>query len=129
MKLQKKITGAISLIAMIASATTVIGQEIKVWTTETQPARLERQAKMAAEYEASTGVKVEMIPVEESEMGTRATAAFAAGDLPDVIYYGLQYSGSDKETLFFQSSTRSNFKIGKNLQKWTCYSDWWPSLS
>ena len=79
MKLQKKLTGAISLIAMITSATAVIGQEIKVWTTETQPARLERQAKMAAEYEASTGVKVEMIPVEESEMGTRATAAFAAG--------------------------------------------------
>ena len=92
MKLQKKLTGAISLIAMITSATAVIGQEIKVWTTETQPARLERQAKMAAEYEASTGVKVEMIPVEESEMGTRATAAFAAGDLPDVIYYGLQYA-------------------------------------
>ena len=69
MKLQKKITGAISLITMIVSATTVIGQEIKVWTTETQPARLERQAKMAAEYEASTGVKVEMIPVEEKDMG------------------------------------------------------------
>ena len=49
MKLQRKITGAISLITMIASATTVIGQEIKVWTTETQPARLERQANMAAE--------------------------------------------------------------------------------
>ena len=92
MKLQKKLTGAISLIAMIASATAVIGQEIKVWTTETQPARLEKQAKMAAEYEASTGVKVEMIPVEEKDMGTRATAAFAAGDLPDVIYYGLQYA-------------------------------------
>ena len=88
MKLQNKITGAISLITMIASATTVIGQEIKVWTTETQPARLERQAKMAAEYEASTGVKVEMIPVEEKDMGTRATAAFAAGDLPDGSYYG-----------------------------------------
>ena len=87
MTLRKKLTGAISLIAMITSATAVIGQEIKVWTTETQPARLERQVKMAAEYETSTGVKVEMIPVEESEMGTRATAAFAAGDLPDIIYY------------------------------------------
>jgi multiple sugar transport system substrate-binding protein len=92
MTLRKKLTGAISLIAMITSATAVISQEIKVWTTETQPARLERQVKMAAEYETSTGVKVEMIPVEESEMGTRATAAFAAGDLPDIIYYSLQYA-------------------------------------
>jgi ABC-type glycerol-3-phosphate transport system substrate-binding protein len=57
-EITKKLTGAISLIAMITSATAVIGQEIKVWTTETQPARLERQAKMAAEYEASTGVKL-----------------------------------------------------------------------
>ena len=66
-EITKKITGAISLITMIA-LTTVIGQEIKVWTTETQPARLERQANMAAEYEASGSVKVEMIPVEEKDM-------------------------------------------------------------
>ena len=33
-----------------------------------------------------------MIPVDETEYGTRATAAFAAGDLPDVIYFPLQYA-------------------------------------
>ena len=54
MKLQKKLTGAISLIAMITSATAVIGQEIKVWTTETQPARLERQAKIAGSTPGTT---------------------------------------------------------------------------
>ena len=32
-----------------------------------------------------------MIPVTESELGKRATAAFAANDLPDVIYHTLQY--------------------------------------
>ena len=98
-EITKKITGAISLIAMIASATTVIGQEIKVWTTETQPARLERQAKMAAEYESSTGVKVEMIPVEESEMGTRATAAFAAAIFLTsfITGYNTHYRGLKQE--------------------------------
>jgi len=80
MNLRLKIAGAVSSIAMLATATSVIAQEIRVWTTETQPARLERQQKMAADYEASTGVKVQMIPVEESDYGTRATAAFAAGD-------------------------------------------------
>jgi len=30
--------------------------------------------------------------VTESDLGTRATAAFAAGDLPDVIYHTLQYA-------------------------------------
>ena len=33
-----------------------------------------------------------MIPVTESDLGTRATAAFAAGDLPDVVYHTLQYA-------------------------------------
>jgi multiple sugar transport system substrate-binding protein len=33
-----------------------------------------------------------VIPVTESDLGTRATAAFAAGDLPDVIYHTLQYA-------------------------------------
>ena len=91
MNLRLKIAGAVSTIALLATATSAIAQEIRVWTTETQPARLERQQKMAADYEASTGVKVQMIPVEESDYGTRATAAFAAGDLPDVIYHTLQY--------------------------------------
>ncbi len=34
---------------------------------------------------------MQVIPVEEKDLGTRATAAFAAGDLPDVIYHTLQY--------------------------------------
>mgnify|MGYP003322740599 CR=1 FL=1 len=83
MNLRLKIAGAVSTIAMLATTTSVIAQEIRVWTTETQPARLERQQEMAANYEAATGVKVEMIPVEETDYSTRATAAFAAGDLPE----------------------------------------------
>ncbi len=87
-----RMVGAASGLAMLLSATAVTAQEIRVWTTETQPARLERQQMMAADYEAATGVKVEMIPVDEQDYGTRTTAAFAAGDLPDVIYYPLQYA-------------------------------------
>lgn len=66
--------------------------DIRFWTTENQPERLAKQEQMAAAFEAETGVAVEVIPVEESDLGTRATAAFAAGDLPDVIYYPLQYA-------------------------------------
>ena len=80
--------GLVSLMAASAAA----ADSIRVWTTETQPARLERQEAMAAEYQAATGVEVEMIPVEEKDLGTRTTAAFAAGDLPDVIYHPLQYA-------------------------------------
>lgn len=87
-----RLAGAVSGLALIASVSAAIAQEIRVWTTETQPARLERQQQMAADYEAASGVKVEMIPVDEGEYSTRATAAFAAGDLPDVIYFPLQHA-------------------------------------
>ena len=64
---------------------------IKFWTTEEQPARLAKQNAMAAEFWQKTGHEVEVIPVSEKDLGKRATAAFAAGDLPDVIYHTLQY--------------------------------------
>jgi len=65
--------------------------DITFWTTEVQPARMAKQEAMAKDFEAKTGIKVEVIPVEEKDLGTRATAAAAAGDLPDVIYHTLQY--------------------------------------
>ena len=65
--------------------------DIKFWTTEVQPARMAKQQEMAKAFEAQSGIKVEVIPVEEKDLGTRATAAAAAGDLPDVIYHTLQY--------------------------------------
>ncbi|MCB1492684.1 MAG: extracellular solute-binding protein [Rhodobiaceae bacterium] len=64
---------------------------IRFWTTEEQPERLAKQQEMAEAFKAKTGHTVEVIPVTESELGTRATAAFAANDLPDVIYHTLQY--------------------------------------
>ena len=75
------------LIASAASADT-----IRFWTTEEQPERLAKQQELAAQFEAQTGTSVDVIPVTESDLGTRATAAFAAGDLPDVIYHTLQYT-------------------------------------
>ena len=64
---------------------------IRFWTTENQPERLAKQQAMADDFKNRTGHTVEVIPVEEKDLGTRTTAAFAAGDLPDVIYHTLQY--------------------------------------
>ena len=66
-------------------------ETIRFWTTEEQPARLAKQQAMAADFKKRTGHSVEVIPVSEKDLGKRATAAFAAGDLPDVIYHTLQY--------------------------------------
>ena len=68
------------------------GETLRFWTTEEQPERLAKQEEMAAAFAEASGHTVEVIPVTESDLGTRATAAFAAGDLPDVIYHTLQYA-------------------------------------
>ncbi|SFC54362.1 ABC transporter substrate-binding protein [Tropicimonas isoalkanivorans] len=78
--------------SLALSALTAQADSIRFWTTEIQPARLERQQAMAEQFTEQTGIDVEVIPVEENELSTRATAAFAAGDLPDVIYHPLSYA-------------------------------------
>jgi multiple sugar transport system substrate-binding protein len=89
MKFVTNVTAGLLLsAAMVATASA----DIRFWTTEEQPERLAKQQEMAAAFEAKSGIAVEVIPVTESELGTRVTAAFAAGDLPDVIYHELQYA-------------------------------------
>lgn len=78
--------------ALALSAMSVSAEDLRFWTTEEQPERLAKQEEMAAAFTAATGHNVEVIPVSESDLGTRATAAYAAGDLPDVIYHPLQYA-------------------------------------
>jgi multiple sugar transport system substrate-binding protein len=78
--------------ALVLSASAVSAEELRFWTTEEQPERLARQEAMAADFAAASGHTVSVIPVSENDLGTRATAAFAAGDLPDVIYHTLQYA-------------------------------------
>lgn len=93
MKLKTKTmlrTGAATL--LILSALAAQAEELRFWTTEEQPERLARQEEMAAAFAQSTGHTVQVIPVSENDLGTRTTAAFAAGDLPDVIYHTLQYA-------------------------------------
>jgi len=89
-RLAKLMAGA--SLALAIGAVGVHAETIRFWTTEEQPERLAKQQEMAAEFKAATGTDVEVIPVTESDLGTRATAAFAAGDLPDVIYHTLQYA-------------------------------------
>ena len=85
----KKIILSIFVSAFLFSSIAIA--DITFWTTETQPARMAKQEAMAKDFESKTGIKVEVIPMDEKDLGKRATAAAAAGDLPDVIYHTLQY--------------------------------------
>ncbi len=88
---KRLLLGGAATVAMSIAAQGAFAQELRFWTTEEQPDRLVKQEELAAAFEAETGISVQVIPVSETELGTRATAAFAAGDLPDVIYHTLQY--------------------------------------
>ena len=87
--MKKKIILSIIATAFLFSSIAIA--DITFWTTETQPARMAKQEAMAKDFESKTGIKVEVIPMDEKDLGKRATAAAAAGDLPDVIYHTLQY--------------------------------------
>ncbi len=84
--------GMYALALSSALAATAANAQLRFWTTEEQPDRLAKQEKMAADFEASSGTAVQVIPISEKDMGARAAAAFAAGDLPDVIYHPLQFA-------------------------------------
>ena len=93
MKIFHKIAawGGRAMLATMLAAQPAVAAELRFWTTEEQPDRLAKQEAMAADFKAKTGVDVRVIPVSEKDMETRAAAAFAAGDLPDVIYHPLQH--------------------------------------
>lgn len=75
------------LVLAVASA-----QSLTFWTTEEQPERMATQERIAADFEAATGISVSVVPVTESSLAERVTAAFAAGDLPDVIFHPVNYA-------------------------------------
>jgi multiple sugar transport system substrate-binding protein len=81
-----------TVMAFLLPAVAVQADTIRFWTTEDQPGRRALQEALAERFQEGTGHEVEIIPVTESDLGTRATAAFAAGDLPDVIYLTLQHA-------------------------------------
>lgn len=89
MKNLAKITAGLMLSAsMFAHA---VADEITMWTMEEQPDRMARQEKMAAAFKAKTGHVVKIVPVTEKDIATRATAAFGAGNLPDVLNHTVQH--------------------------------------
>jgi len=79
------------LMLSTALAGAAAADNIRVWTMEVQPERMAIQQELADAFTAATGHTVELIPVEESDIQTRATAAFAAGDLPDVLNHTVQH--------------------------------------
>jgi len=82
----------LSLIVALLVLSLASAQSLTFWTTEEQPERMAVQEEIAADFEAATGISVDVVPVTESQLSERMTAAFAAGDLPDVVFHPVNYS-------------------------------------
>ncbi len=80
------ITAVLALVLGAASA------QLTFWTTEEQAERMAIQQRIAADFEAATGISVVVVPVTESQLAERMTAAFAAADLPDVVFHPVNYA-------------------------------------
>jgi len=87
-----KLTASIAVVLLCAGMTAAaFADTITMWTMEEQPDRMARQGKIAADFKARTGHTVRVVAVTEKEIATRATAAFAAGELPDVLNHTVQH--------------------------------------
>jgi len=85
---------------------------ITLWTTEEQPERMEIQRDIAVRFKEKTGISVDVVPVSENVMGERVTAAFSAGELPDVIYHPLNFTLSWAEAGILDSATATDVVEG-----------------
>ena len=59
--------------------------KIVVWTGDTIPDRVAATKAIIANFTEATGVKVELVGVDEDQFNQLLTSAAAAGELPDVI--------------------------------------------
>jgi len=60
-------------------------ETVTMWTLEDVQARIDATKKIAADYTAKTGTKVDVVPVAEDQFPQLITSAAAADKLPDVI--------------------------------------------
>ncbi len=110
------LSASVAMTSLFLPHGTMAAETLRLWTTEEQPDRLQKQQQLAEDYTQKTGKKVDVIAVSETELGERATAAFAAGDLPDIIYHTLQYTLPWTEAGILDSEAASDAieQIGEN---------------
>lgn len=71
-------------VALLLMAATALAQEITFWHSFTQPVRIEAMERIAADFEAETGVHVNIEVIPWTQVTSKWTSAAAAKTLPDV---------------------------------------------
>ena len=67
-------------------------ENLTFWTTEGEKDRIEIQKNIALQFEKKSGIRVQVVPVEENLLAKRITAAYAAKSLPDVVFHPLAHT-------------------------------------
>lgn len=84
----KRLLILVFLVLLIAGLTTAT--TITFWHTQVETERAERIRALATIFKATTGIDVEIVPVEENDLLTQIPVAKASGTLPDVIEGGIE---------------------------------------
>ena len=91
-----------------------------VWSMEVQPDRIEATERVFARFTERTGISVDLVPVEDAQVGQLLASAALAGEMPDVITalpLGLAWSFAEDEFLDTAASTRVIDSLGPKT--WT----------
>ena len=65
---------------------------IKFWSTETQPARLEKTQAIIDGFTAATGINVQLTATDEDALPQLMLTNAASGTLPDVVFHPLDFT-------------------------------------
>jgi multiple sugar transport system substrate-binding protein len=67
---------------------------ITVWSTEDQPDRIAATKAIGDRFAEKSGVPVEIVPVAEDQFPNLVASSLAAGNLPDVLFLGVEYAST-----------------------------------
>ena len=65
---------------------------LKFWSTETQPARLEKTQEIINGFTAATGIQVQLTATDEDALPQLMITNAASGTLPDVVFHPLDFT-------------------------------------
>lgn len=66
--------------------------QLSFWSTETQPARLAKTQEIIDGFTAATGIKVQLVPVDEDALPQVMITNAASGTLPDVVFHPIDFT-------------------------------------
>jgi multiple sugar transport system substrate-binding protein len=81
-----------TVLVEVPAEPTEAGETISFWTTETQPARLQKTQAIIDGFTAATGINVQMVATGEDALPQLMLTNAASGTLPDVVFHPLDFT-------------------------------------